>query len=81
LEAQIIAIYDSVGPAVVNVTNRSYAYDMFLRPVLQEGSGSGFLYDTGGHIVTNYHVIENVDVTIIRDGQEQTISVTLGGRP
>ena len=61
LEAQVEAVYDLVGPAVVNITTISYAYDFFLRPVPQEGTGSGFLYDTEGHIVTNYHVVENAE--------------------
>lgn len=25
-----------------------------------EGNGTGFVYDTQGHIVTNYHVLGNV---------------------
>jgi S1-C subfamily serine protease len=61
LEAQVEAVYDQAGPAVVNVTSISYAYDFFFRPVPQEGSGSGFVYDTEGHIVTNYHVVENAE--------------------
>jgi len=61
LEAQVEAVYDLAGPAVVNITSISYAYDFFLRPVPQEGSGSGFFYDTEGHIVTNYHVVENAE--------------------
>jgi S1-C subfamily serine protease len=61
LEAQIIAVYENVSPAVVNITNRGYVYDFFMQPVPQEGSGSGFIYDTEGHIVTNYHVIENAE--------------------
>jgi S1-C subfamily serine protease len=61
LEAQIEAVYDMAGPSVVNVTTISYAYDFFFRPVPQEGSGSGFFYDTEGHIVTNYHVVENAE--------------------
>jgi S1-C subfamily serine protease len=61
LEGQVEAVYDLAGPAVVNITNLSYAYDFFLRPVPQEGSGSGFIYDTEGHIITNYHVVENAE--------------------
>jgi len=61
LEAQVVAVYEQVGPAVVNITSRSIAYDFFMRPVPQEGSGSGFLYDTEGHIATNYHVVENAE--------------------
>jgi S1-C subfamily serine protease len=61
LEAQYIAVYENVSPAVVNITNRSYVYDFFMQAVPQEGSGSGFVYDKEGHIVTNYHVIENAE--------------------
>ena len=61
LEAQIIAVYENVSPAVVNITNRGYVYDFFMQAVPQEGSGSGFVYDKEGHIVTNYHVIENAE--------------------
>ena len=61
LEAQVEAVYAQFAPAVVNITARAIAYDFFMRPVPQEGTGSGFLYDQQGHIVTNYHVIENAE--------------------
>ena len=65
LEAQLIAVYEAAGPAVVNVTSRGYAYDVFRRAIPQEGSGSGFVYDAQGHIVTNYHVIENAEELLV----------------
>jgi S1-C subfamily serine protease len=65
LESQVIAVHKAVSPAVVNITNRGYAYDMFMRAVPQEGSGSGFVYDTEGHIVTNYHVVENAEELLV----------------
>jgi S1-C subfamily serine protease len=65
LETQVIAVYEAVSPAVVNITNRGYAYDMFMRAVPQEGTGSGFVYDTEGHIVTNYHVVENAEELLV----------------
>ncbi|HIQ02314.1 MAG TPA: PDZ domain-containing protein, partial [Anaerolineales bacterium] len=62
LEAQVEAVYDRAAPAVVNITTRIIAYDFFMQPIPQEGgSGSGFLYDAEGHIVTNYHVVENAE--------------------
>ncbi len=67
LEAQVEAVYDQAGPAVVNITSRVITYDYFMQPVPQEGTGSGFIYDTEGHIVTNYHVVagaESVSVAL-----------------
>ena len=61
LEARVEAVYDQAGPAVVNITTQILAYDIFMRPIPQEGTGSGFLYDAEGHIVTNYHVVANAE--------------------
>ncbi|NOZ06812.1 MAG: trypsin-like serine protease [Chloroflexi bacterium] len=57
-EQVVIHVYETVGPAVVNITSRTYTYDFFLNLVPQEGTGSGFVIDKKGHIVTNYHVVE-----------------------
>lgn len=44
---QLLAdVYQRVNPAVVNIT-------------FAQGSGSGFVYDDQGHIITNNHVVEN----------------------
>ncbi len=71
LEAQIITIYEQASQSVVNITNRSYVYYRFMGTVPEEGTGSGFVYDTEGHIVTNYHVIENAQELLVTlaDGQ------------
>jgi S1-C subfamily serine protease len=65
LEAQIIAVYEAASRAVVNITSRTYAYNWFRQPVPQEGTGSGFVYDAEGHIVTNYHVVENAEELLV----------------
>jgi len=61
LERQVESVYVAVGDAVVNISVASVGYDFFLNPVPREGSGSGFVYDTQGRIITNYHVIENAE--------------------
>ena len=61
LQSQVEAVYDQAGAAVVNVTSVTYVHDFFLNPVPQEGTGSGFIYDDLGHIITNYHVVENAE--------------------
>ncbi|HNR96768.1 MAG TPA: trypsin-like peptidase domain-containing protein [Anaerolineae bacterium] len=61
LESQVEGVYRHAGPSVVFVSTTVIQYDFFMQPVPQEGSGSGFVYDTQGHIVTNYHVVADAD--------------------
>jgi len=79
LEQEIIDVYDSVGLGVVNITNRSYAYDFFMRPVPQEGSGSGIIYDQEGHVITNYHVIEDATELLVTLPDETTVEAQIVG--
>ena len=79
LEQEIITVYEAVGLGVVNITNRSYGYDFYFRPVPQEGSGSGIVYDTEGHIITNYHVIEDADELFVTLPDETTVPATVVG--
>ncbi len=65
LEARLEAVYATASPSVVNITTRSIAYDFFMQPFPQEGTGSGFLYDNQGHIVTNYHVVEGAEEVVV----------------
>lgn len=61
LEIQVMKVYENAASGVVNITSRSFTYDFFLNAIPQEGSGSGFVYDESGHIVTNYHVVERAE--------------------
>jgi S1-C subfamily serine protease len=66
-EQNNISIYQKNVGSVVNVTSKAVAYDFFYGAVPQEGQGSGFILDAAGHVLTNYHVIENarqVEVTL-----------------
>ncbi len=65
-EQNNIAVYKKALPAVVNITSTAVTYDFFYGAVPQQGMGSGFVIDTEGHILTNYHVVEGarqVEVT------------------
>jgi S1-C subfamily serine protease len=79
LEARVEAVYSQAGSAVVNVTSVTYAYDFFFNPVPQEGSGSGFVYDDEGHIVTNYHVIDNAEELSVTLADGETYSAEVVG--
>ena len=79
LEAQVEAVYAQAAPAVVNITTRSIAYDIFMQPIPQEGTGSGFLYDNQGHIVTNYHVVENAESVVVTLADGRSFSADIVG--
>lgn len=49
-EKHLIALYEQVNPGVVSIQTLS---------VTGGGLGSGFVYDNEGHVITNYHVVEN----------------------
>src|ERR1700678_3139769 len=58
-EQNNILIYRKNIPSVLNFTSRAMKFDFFYGAVPQEGQGSGFVIDKEGHILTNYHVIED----------------------
>jgi len=58
-EKATIDVFKEASPSVVFITTSDVARDMFsLNPIeVRRGSGSGFIYDHDGHIVTNLHVL------------------------
>ena len=60
-EAQTISIFEGFRPSVVFINTYIEQIDIFSMNVMEvaAGTGSGFVWDKEGHIVTNYHVIRN----------------------
>ena len=58
-EANSTEIFSKASPAVVYVTNKALRRDLFSLNVqeIPRGSGTGFVWDASGLIVTNFHVI------------------------
>jgi S1-C subfamily serine protease len=63
-EQLVIDLYARISPSVVNITTTTIRGSLFRRET-QEGSGSGFVLDKSGHIVTNYHVIESASEIVV----------------
>jgi len=61
-EQATIAIFENATPAVVYITTTTQVLDLWTRDITEipRGTGSGFVWDDRGHIVTNYHVIKGV---------------------
>jgi putative serine protease PepD len=63
-----VRIYRQASPAVANILTKATEYDFFMDPVPVEGAGSGFVIDSRGYILTNFHVVQ----------EAQSIEVVLG---
>lgn len=70
-ERNTISVFREVAPSTVFVTQRRLVVDRFWGTAAEvpAGSGSGFVWDQAGHVVTNFHVIEGA----------QSLTVTLQG--
>ncbi len=62
-ERSTIELFRRASPSVVFITTRALQRQLWsLRPLeVESGSGSGFVWDRQGHIVTNYHVIQRAN--------------------
>ncbi len=59
-EKSNIDVFKSVSPSVVHITTLQSARSAFSRDVMQipSGTGTGFVWDERGHVVTNFHVVQ-----------------------
>jgi S1-C subfamily serine protease len=71
-EQSTIELFRSVAPSVVHVTNLGAQRDWYSRDVytVPRGSGTGFIWDDAGSIVTNFHVIDGASMVrvVLSDG-------------
>lgn len=60
-EEATIKLFESSAPSVCFITTSTLREDFWNRNVMEipSGTGSGFIWDKEGHIITNFHVIQN----------------------
>ena len=66
-ERNTIAVFRAAAPSTVFVTQKRLVLDRFWGTAVEvpAGSGSGFVWDTDGHIVTNFHVVDGAQSLIV----------------
>jgi S1-C subfamily serine protease len=67
IEKTTIDIFKTDSPSVVHITTLVNATQPFSTDVQEvpEGTGSGFVWDKSGHVVTNFHVIRGAAAAVI----------------
>src|SRR5262245_34183757 len=66
-ERTTIEIFERASPSVVYITTVQHVRDFWSRNVMRvpQGTGSGFVWDDQGHVVTNFHVIQGAQEALI----------------
>jgi len=68
------------GPTVVGISSKTKTKDKNNRDALEEGVGSGVIFDVRGYIVTNNHVVENSTELMVYFADGTTAKGVLVGR-
>ena len=78
-----IRVYEGANRGVVNIITSTVSYDrFFMLPTPGEGAGSGSVIDKRGHILTNYHVVENArEVQVTLNGKTYEDAEIIGADP
>jgi putative serine protease PepD len=78
----VAQIARNATPGVVEITVRSTSQSQFPFGGSQEQSaeGSGFVYDTAGHIVTNEHVVDGANSVTVKFEDGKSYSATVVGK-
>ncbi len=80
-ERATIELFERASPAVVYITSLAVRRNAFSLNSTQipQGSGSGFIWDRQGHVVTNFHVIANANAAQVTLADQSTWDAELVG--
>jgi 2-alkenal reductase len=82
IEQTTISIFNGAAPSVVYIFTENAVSGFFGARQVRQGTGSGFLWDAKGHVVTNFHVIEGARRIQVRlDSGEAIDAAYVGGTP
>lgn len=80
-EKAVIKIFEKGAPSTVFINTSTYQRDYWTRDIseIPKGSGTGFVWDKKGHIITNFHVIQGADRAKVTLADQTTWDATLVG--
>jgi S1-C subfamily serine protease len=76
-----IELFKRASPSVVHITSLGVQRDLFSMNVQQvpRGTGTGFVWDNAGHVVTNFHVIQGANGARVTLADQTTFDAKLVG--
>jgi S1-C subfamily serine protease len=79
-ERHTIDLFKEAQRSVAFITTRVEQVDFWTRNVFEvpAGSGSGFVWDDGGHVVTNFHVVQDADSAKVTIGDAEYDATIVG---
>jgi S1-C subfamily serine protease len=80
-EQATIALFQRLSPSVVHITTLAAQRDFFSMNVEQvpRGTGTGFVWDRAGHIVTNFHVVQGANAARVTLADQSSYEARLVG--
>lgn len=80
-EQATIELFEQAAPSVCFINTSNITRDYYSRNVYEQpaGSGSGFIWDRDGHIVTNYHVIKGASKATVTLSDHTSYTASLVG--
>ncbi len=80
-ERTTVNLFRQASPSVVNITTVTNRRNVFARRIdrVPEGTGTGFIWDERGHIVTNYHVLLRAHEAVVTLDDQSTWPAELVG--
>jgi len=80
-EKGTIALFKHNNPAVVYISTVKHVINPYTRDIREvpSGTGTGFIWDNQGHIITNYHVIKGHKSAKVRLNNKKTYTAKVIG--
>jgi S1-C subfamily serine protease len=82
-ERSTIALFRTAAASVAFITTQTQRIDIWTRNVFEvpQGTGSGFVWDEEGHVVTNFHVVQDATSAEVTLGETPYQALMVGTAP
>jgi len=81
-EQAVVRLFEETSPSVAYITTEQLRATGIFTATVAQGAGSGFVWDSAGHVVTNHHVVAGARRVFVRlDSAEAVEARVVGAAP